>query len=297
MQAITLEVILRAVFGVSDAERLGELRAPLVQILNMTESPAAKALGRITRRLGHFGPYQEMQRQLARSDGLIAEEIARRREDPRLSERDDVLSTLMAARFEDGGAMDDADLRDQLMTLLVVGHETTATALAWCFDLLLHHPEAMERLRGELASNGKDYINAVIQEALRVRPVIPVVGRRIGGELKVNGYELPAGTDLVICIYLIHTRPDLYPDPRVFRPERFLDRGPDTYTWIPFGGGTRRCLGAAFAEFEMRVVLRTVLERATLRAGSDSPERITRRNVTFSPKRGTQVVVEGRRKD
>ena len=199
---------------------------------------------------------------------------------------------LIVARFEDGGQMSDSELRDQLVTLLLAGHETTATALAWTFDLLLRRPDALERLREEIATGGDEYLRAVITESLRLRPVIAIACRRLAEAIEVDGYTLPAGSDISPAIYLIHTRPDLYPDPHSFKPERFLDAGPETYSWIPFGGGVRRCLGASFAEFEMRIVLGEVLGRCRLRAVRRQPEGIKRRNITFSPRRGTPVVVE-----
>jgi cytochrome P450 len=192
--------------------------------------------------------------------------------------------------------MSDAELRDQLITLLLAGHETTATALAWTFDLLLRNPAVLERLVAELDEDEDDaYLRAVITEALRLRPVIAIAGRRLSEPLELDGYQLPAGADVSPAIYMIHTRPDIYPEPFEFRPERFLDGGPDTYSWIPFGGGVRRCLGASFAEFEMRIVLREVLGRCRLRAASDQPETVKRRNITFSPKHGTAVVLVERR--
>jgi cytochrome P450 len=202
---------------------------------------------------------------------------------------------LMSARFEDGGEMDDTELRDQLMTLLLAGHETTATALAWTFDLVLRHPAVLERLRETLEADDEDYLRATITESLRLRPVIPLAGRRLSTELSVDGLTLPAGTDVTPAIWLTHTRADLYPEPFAFQPERFLEEAPDTYAWIPFGGGIRRCLGASFAEFEMRVVLREVLTRCELRKASPVPERAGRRNITLSPRDGTPVVVSARR--
>ena len=190
--------------------------------------------------------------------------------------------------------MSDEELRDQLITLLLAGHETTATALAWTFDLLLRNPKELQRLRAELADGGDEYLRAVISEALRLRPVVPLAGRRLHSPLRVNGYELPEGTDVTPAIWLAHTRPDVYPEPLRFRPERFLDGSPQPYAWIPFGGGVRRCLGAAFAEFEMRVVLREVLSRCELRSVRSAPERIARRNITFSPRHGTPVILESR---
>jgi cytochrome P450 len=201
----------------------------------------------------------------------------------------------MTATFEDGTSMDHRELRDQLMTLLLAGHETTATALAWTFDLLLRHPVEMGLLRGSL-ENGEDaYLKATISESLRLRPVVPLAGRRLAEDLITDDLELPAGTDVTAAIWLTHTDPKLYPHPFAFRPERFLEAAPETYAWIPFGGGVRRCLGAAFAEFEMRIVLREVLLRTSLHKVDPRPERTGRRNITFSPRAGTPVVIDSRR--
>ena len=223
-------------------------------------------------------------------------EIADRRADAALDSREDILSMLVAARFDDGSAMSDKEIRDQLMTLLLAGHETTATGLAWAFDLLFRAPDKMERLREEIAAtDGHDYVDAVVKETLRIRPVVPFVGRRLKEPMDLGGYQLPAGTDVMPAIYLAHTRPDVYRDPYEFRPERFLEDNLETFGWIPFGGGTRRCIGAAFAEFEMRIVLETILRRADLRPATDRPERMVRRNVTLSPRGGTPAVLVERR--
>jgi cytochrome P450 len=238
---------------------------------------------------------EALQAQTQAVDELLLAEIAQRRADPATAQRDDILSLLIGARFEDGTSMSDRELRDQLVTLLLAGHETTATALAWTFDLLLRTPAAYARLAAEVREGGGDeYLRAVIAEALRLRPVVPLAGRRLASELRINGYVLPPGADVTPAIWLTHTRPDLYPQPKTFRPERFLDNPPATYAWIPYGGGVRRCLGAAFAEFEMRVVLAAILARFDLRAASRRPERIARRNITFSPRRGTRVVAQAR---
>ncbi|HEX3736554.1 MAG TPA: cytochrome P450 [Solirubrobacterales bacterium] len=211
-----------------------------------------------------------------------------------MEEREDILSMLMTARFEDNSAMDDKELRDQLMTLLLAGHETTATALAWTFDLLLRQPAELGRLRDSLTAGQDGYLKATIAESLRLRPVVPLAGRRLAEDLVTDDLELPAGTDVTAAIWLTHTDPALYSEPFAFRPERFLEAPPDTYAWIPYGGGVRRCLGAAFAEFEMRIVLREVLTRCELRKVDPRPERTARRNITFSPRAGTPVVVESR---
>ncbi len=294
MQSVTLEVILRAVFGVSNPERSERLRELLRGLLSDTSSPLIQLRLLAARRFGRGDPFAEIRARNEQIDRILAEEAAERRADPDLAEREDILSMLVAARFEDGEPMSDSELRDQLMTLLLAGHETTATALAWTFDLLLRNPQALKRLRAELEDGDEAYLKATITEALRLRPVIPLAGRRLSTELQVGDHLLPAGTDVTPAIWLTHTRDDLYPAPHAFRPERFLDGGPDTYGWIPFGGGVRRCLGAAFAEFEMRVVLREAVSRCELRGALKRPERIARRNITFSPRRGTPVVVESR---
>jgi cytochrome P450 len=291
MQAVTLEVILRAVFGVTDPERRERLRDLLPRLLNGTSSAALQLKVLLARRFERRDPLGELRELTRQIDDLLLAEIAERRDDPRVEEREDILSLLVTARFEDGEPMSAAELRDQLITLLLAGHETTATALAWTIDLLLREPQSLARLTAEVNDAGDgSYLRAVIRESLRLRPVVPLAGRRLAAELAVDGVTLPAGTDVTPAIWLAHTRADLYPEPYAFRPERFLGRAPATYGWIPFGGGVRRCLGAAFAELEMRVVLETMLRRRVLRAATRQPERVTRRNVTFSPRHGTRVI-------
>ncbi len=294
MQAITLEVILRAVFGVSDPARLERLRTALAGLLDTTASPRLAMRVLLARRFGRADPLADLAETNAAINATLATEIAERRNDPQLEQREDILSLLVAARFEDGEPMADGEIRDQLITLLLAGHETTATGLAWTLDLLLRNRRAHERLVREIDAGEEDYLRAVISEALRLRPVVPLAGRRLGAELQVEDYLLPAGTDVTPAIWLAHTRPETYPAPLEFRPERFLEGKPDTYSWIPFGGGTRRCLGAAFAELEMRVVLREVLGSLELRGARSAPERIARRNITFSPREGTPVIVAPR---
>jgi cytochrome P450 len=290
MQAITLEVILRAVFGVEDAERRRELRDGLVAILAESASPAA--IGLVVPALRRLPHYRDFNALVERTDELLAAEIAERRADSGLAERDDILSLLIAARFDDGSAMSDSELRDQLMTLLLAGHETTATGLAWTFDLLLHRPDALERLLDELEGDEDEYLDAVIAESLRLRPVVPITGRLLREPVALGGYDLDPGTPVLVAIYVAHTNPDVYPDPFAFLPERFLDGKPETYSWVPFGGGTRRCIGAAFAQMEMRVVLRTALRSMRLTAARPEHERPVRRNVTLSPRDGTRVLAE-----
>jgi cytochrome P450 len=294
MQAVTLEVILRLVFGISSGPRLERLREMLSTVLTETATPGRQVLGLALQRFGGRGMFAQFETQLREVDELLFAEIAEHRQRPDLAEREDILSMLMTAELEDGTRMEDQELRDQLMTLLLAGHETTATALAWTFDLLLRHPTELGRLRDSLAAGDEDYLRATITESLRLRPVIPLAGRRLAKDLVADGMTLPAGTDVTPAIWLTHTRADVYPEPFAFRPERFLEEGPDTYAWIPFGGSVRRCIGATFAEFEMRVVLREVLTRCELRRASPEPERTGRRNITFSPKAGTPVVITSR---
>jgi cytochrome P450 len=230
------------------------------------------------------------------ADELIYDEIARRRGDPATAERADVLSMLLQARDEEGEPMTDVELRDELMTLLVAGHETTATATAWAFDLLLHEPDALARLRAEIAAqDGEEYLDAVVKETLRIRPVVPGVVRKLTAPFRLRGYELPAGTRVAPNIYLTHRLASVYPEPDRFRPERFLENPPDSYSWIPLGGGIRRCLGASFAIYEMKVVIPTMLRRLELAPGSATPDRIRRRAITFAPADDALVVVTEKR--
>jgi cytochrome P450 family 135 len=295
-QQLTLDVILRAVFGVEAGPRQDELKRRLRSMIE----PVSNRFGMLLMVLMRFGNNTAVRRfeeRRRRVDELIYDEIARRREAPDLEQREDVLSMLLLARDEDGRPMTDEELRDQLVTLLVAGHETTATGLAWAFDLILRTPRVHAELRQAVAEGDDAYVDAVAKETLRMRPVVPGVGRVVrGGALELGGYTLPEGTEINPSISVIHARPDTFPGPRDFRPERFLeDDPPDTYTWIPFGGGTRRCLGASFALFEMRVAIRRVIERTTLEAASSKPEQVERRGVTMVPKTGTRVLLRERR--
>ena len=296
MQSLTLEVIARAVFGVVEGRR----RAELVKRIRTMIDPVGRGLGLIVlvfslRRRGQRAErFAEQRRQV---DELIYEEIARRREEPDLAEREDVLSMLLLAQDEGGTPMTDKELRDELVTLLVAGHETTATGLAWAFELLNRNPRVLERARAAAAEDDDEYLDAVVKEVLRIRPVISGVGRVVREKpFQLDGHLIPPGTEINPSIAGIHRRADRYPQVDEFRPERFLEENPpDTYTWLPFGGGTRRCLGASFATFEMRTVIKRVLERATLQPASRRPERGVRRGITFVPRHGARVVMTERR--
>ena len=295
-QSITLEVIMRAVFGVDDAERLARLRdalSPLLDIGTNQLAMASIAFPLMRRTLGKR-VWESFMRRRGEADTLIYDEIRRRREDPATPDRDDVLSILLQARDEDGAPLTDAELRDELITLLVAGHETTATSISWAFDLLLHHPGKLARLREDIAWGGEAYLDAVIKETLRIRPVVPGVVRKLSEPFELRGYEIPAGTRVAPNIYLTHMNPAVYPEPKRFLPERFLDNGADTYSWIPFGGGIRRCLGASFALYEMKVVIPAILSRVEIEAAGPS-EHIRRRAITFAPHEDARVLVTEKR--
>jgi cytochrome P450 family 135 len=293
MQAITLEVILRAVFGVRDDQRRQRFRERIPQLADATS--LLNWLPFMDLDFGRRSPAARFRQALARVDELVFAEIAERRgagERANGRERDDVLSLLLAARHEDGTPMTDRELRDELVTLLTAGHETTATGLSWAFERLLRTPRVHERLLASLDED--EYLDAVVKETLRIRPVVADVVRTLTRDTEIGGYLLPAGTMVVPAIAALHARPDLWPEPHEFRPERFLDGRADSYAWIPFGGGVRRCIGASFAQVEMRTVLREVLRRVRLRAPSRRPERPRVVHVTAVPARGVRVIVEER---
>jgi cytochrome P450 family 135 len=291
MQAITLEVILEAVFGLEEGPRLEALRERLRQVLEASTDPVTMLLLAL---LGpdRFSRLGMVRRELDPADELLLSQIRQSREDPRLEEREDILSLLLQARYDDGEPMADSELRDELMTLLAAGHETTATSLAWTLERLTRHPEKLERLRAEVEAGEEDeYLDAVVKETLRLRPVLPVVVRRLTEDTEVAGWRLPAGTKVAPCIHLMHRREDVYPEPRRFRPERFLEQPAGTYTWIPFGGGVRRCLGASFALFEMKQVLSALVTRVDITAPDPAPEPVRRRAITLTPGRGGRIAV------
>jgi cytochrome P450 family 135 len=288
-QAITLEVIIRAVFGITDPARVAELR----RLLPRLSSPNP-LVALVQKDLGSRSPYGRLLRLRDHVDELLYEEIEHRR---RESDRGDILSLLLSARDEDGNPLTDRELRDELITILLAGHETTATSIGWVFERLLRTPAALDRLTAEVeAGEDGDYLEAVIKETLRVRPVVTEVFRAPTARTELGGYVFEPGTQLAASIMLVQYDPELYPpDPEVFRPERFLDGAPEPYTWIPFGGGVRRCLGAAFAQLEMKVVISAILSRARLRASRPAGEKARFRGVTLLPSRGGEAVVESLR--
>jgi cytochrome P450 len=283
MRALTLEVILQVVFGVTDEDRLARLR-PLVDRV-VSVNPVIM-LGGFYPRLLRYPPWRRYVETQHQADEILYDEIAARRDSPDLDRRSDVLSRLLQA-----GSWTDMELRDQLVTLLLAGHETTATALAWAFHELARRPDLLRTAQ----TSGDEYLEAVVKEALRRRPVIYQVSRRLTETRRVAGYDLPRGTTVMAGIGLVHEDPAHHPDPREFRPERFLGEHPaPASSWIPFGGGVRRCIGAGFSLMEATEILRVVLGRYDVRAARPSPEPAKARNVTLVPSRGCEVVVTPR---
>jgi cytochrome P450 len=289
MQSLTLRIILRAVFGYAPGAAQDELRARLRAMVDpLARRRALMMVSALVRGQGDRRAAREFRARKQAVDEILLAEIARRRSEPDLEERDDVFSALLVSRDEAGDRLTDAEVRDELLTLLLAGHETTATGLAWTFDLLLHDPRVLQRA----AERNEAYLDAVVKESLRLRPVIAGVGRVVKeAPFALNGYEVPVGLEINPSIRTIHRRADLYPDPGRFVPERFLGPGggPDTYTWLPFGGGSRRCLGASFALMEMRIVLDRVLERCALTAVDADLAEAQFRMITLAPKGGVSV--------
>ncbi len=297
LQQLTLEIILRTVFGLDSGARLDSLRDLLTRVLAFSENPLS-LLPPPPPWLARFTPMASFEGLNAQVDALIYEQIEQRRREG--SDGDDVLALLLAATHEDGSPMSDQELRDELMTALVAGHETTASQLAWAFERLAREPIVLARLREELdEGSDEEYLTATIHEIMRLRPVLPNAEPRLVKQpVEIGGVTYPRGVALLANAHLVHHDPAIYPEPRAFRPERFLEseggKAPGTYTWIPFGGGRRRCLGASFALLEMKIALRAVLTRCELTHAGARPERTRRRSITISPARGSTVELRDR---
>jgi len=297
MQAITLDVIMAGIFGVEGTPAPGTpehgLRKEIRQMVALSTRPEAQLFELVN--LASDEPIGPLRAFLALLDRHVYAVIEARRNDTRL--RTDILSLLLDAETEEGERLTDQELRDELLTLVLAGHETTANSLAWAFERLLRHPATYERLRDVARSDDDDpdgYLEAVIHETMRSRPVIPIIGRRVKVPWQLGEYRVPAETPVLMSILLLHHREDVYPDPFAFRPERFIGVKPGTYTWIPFGGGIRRCLGAALAMAEQRMVLRAIARRTSLEPADPAPERALHRNVTMIPAAGARVVMTSR---
>src|SRR4051812_44856139 len=285
LQALTLEVILRAVFGLDPGPRLDDLRSSLTRILDFATRPMT-LVPYLQKELGGRSRWAKFVALRKETDGLVYELIG-----SHAGGGDDVLSMLLEARHEDGAPMNEKELRDELMTLLVAGHETTASSLAFGMNLLARNPRVVDELR----EDDDDYLQATIQEILRARPVLPNAAPRLVKQpVEVAGWHYEPGVGLLANSYLVHHDPEIYADPYSFRPERFLDEGPGTYTWIPFGGGRRRCLGASFALLEMKTVLREVVRRYDLQPAVDGAEISRRRSITISPRLGASTILRNR---
>jgi cytochrome P450 len=297
MQAITLDVIMAGIFGIEGKPERGTpergLRTAVRTLVGLSTRKIAQ-LGELLN-IGSDEPVGPTKLALSILDRPTYQVIAQRRGAGDLDDRRDILSLLLQATTEDGETLTDQELRDELLTLVLAGHETTANSLAWAWERLVRFPEAHDRLREAVRSgDGADEVERVIQEAMRSRPVIPMIGRRVKLPWRLGEYAVPADTPVLMSILLVHHREDLYPDPFAFRPERWEDRKPGTYEWIPFGGGIRRCLGAALAMAEQRVVLEAMARRLDLVADVPAPEHAVHRNVTMIPSRGARVVVRSR---
>lgn len=299
-QAISLEIIIRAVFGVEEPERRRQFHEALVEYVEAYTPMLALVKG-LRQSFGGLGPWARFQRKVARLDALLTEELGRRRASG--EGREDVLSLLLSARDEDGQPMTDTEVKDELRTMLIAGHETTAIGMTWALHHLHRNPEARRRLEEELAPLGPKpepealtrlpWLSAVCDESLRLHPVIHLVTRKLRRPFTLRGYELPAGMGLMVAIIRIHAHPTVYPEPERFRPERFLERKYSPFEYLPFGGGNRRCLGAAFALYEMKVVLGSLLAAHRFESTQDTPIRPVRRHVTMSPDRDVVLRYSG----
>lgn len=309
MQRITLDVILRTVLGLDDGPGQARLRAQITRVLELVQSPIGALFMHpgLQRDLGPLTPWRAIQRAIAEMDRLLLAHVAERRARPAAERGDDVLAMLLEARGEDGRGLSDAELRDQLVTLLVAGHETSATTLSWAFEEVLRCAGEQERLgaeidavvgAGPLAAEHLprlERVDAVIKEAMRLHPVVPVVGRKLARPATIGGFTLPAGKTVIVPMHLIHRRPDLYPDPERFDPARFVGKKVDAYEWLPFGGGGRRCLGMAFAMHEMKIIVAEVAGRVRLGLAGRGPARTVLRSFMHAPLGKTRVIVEARR--
>jgi cytochrome P450 len=287
-RALTLDVIVKVMFGVDDPAEVRRLGRPFERLLDLGVSEQLTVRYAL-RHTGALRVWPQRARANREIDAVVMPLIARRRNDPRLEERLDILTLLLRARGDDGEALSDAEIRDDVITLMLAGHETTATTLAWLFDLLLHHPEALRRVQAEALNGEEAFTTAVINETLRIRPPAPLTARVVAQPFSLGGYRVEPGTRIVVHIIAINRNPDTYERPNEFRPERFLDSRPQTYAWVPFGGGVKRCLGASFSMQELVTVLHTLLREGEFSAVDDAPERIVRRSIMLAPRHGTRV--------
>lgn len=288
MQSIALEVILQSVIGVHDRERRALLRRLLPPLVDLNPLLMLQV---VRPKLREYWPWRAFERKKAAAFRLLDEQIVNSRSDPGLADRTDVLAMLVRARDEEGEPMGLEQLRDQLTTLLLAGHGSTATGLSWVFERLVRHPAILARARQAADEDDEVYLDAVVKETLRMRPPVFDMGRYLPEPVELAGYRLPAGISVVVAIGLAQHSERNFTDPKAFDPQRFVDSPADPRAWMPFGGGSRRCIGATFASTEMRVVLREVLRRVDLATTDDPPETFRARH----PRRGARVTVRARR--
>ncbi|MGB9222495.1 cytochrome P450 [Mycobacterium sp.] len=287
-RSLMLDVIVKVIFGVDDPDEVRRLGRPFERLLKLGVSEQLTVRYAL-RRAGALRVWPSRAKANRAIDDVVMPLIAARRNDPRLNEQSDVLALLMCARGDDGERLSDSEIRDDLITLMLAGHETTATTLAWVVDLLLHHPDALRRLESEALSGAEAFTTAVIHETLRVRPPAPFTARVVAQPFRIGEYCVDPGTRIVVHIIAINRNPAVYERPNEFRPERFLDTRPQTYAWVPFGGGVKRCLGASFSMRELITVLHVLLREGEFSAVDEAPERIVRRSIMLAPRRGTRV--------
>lgn len=302
-QAITLEVILQAVFGVDDDAQRERFREAVVELAGAMAAPSITVFEFMRKDFGGFGPWARFKRAAEALDVLVYEEMKKRRD--RTAGREDILSLMLDARYEDGEGMSEKELRDQLHLLLFAGHDTTSTALAWAFYWACRQPIERDKLMAEVDALGDSpepeaivaapYVEAFCQETLRIHPVAPNVARYLQKPFDLRGNTIPEGTVLAASIMMLHQNEKLYPEPNKFRPERFLERKFSPYEFIAFGGGPRRCIGAAFALYEMKIALVTLLRRYNFRLVKDAPVKYVQRGLTMGPKGGIEMVMESKR--
>jgi cytochrome P450 len=287
-RSLMLDVIVKVIFGVDDLEEVRRLGRPFERLLNLGVSEQLTVRYAL-RGLGTLRVWPARDRATKQIDDVVMPLIAQRRNDPGLNEQVDILALLMCARGDDGDMLSDSEIRDDLITLMLAGHETTATTLAWVFDLLLHDPDALRRVREEAVGGEEEFTTAVINETLRVRPPAPLTARVVAQPFSIGGYRVDVGTRIVVHIVAINRNADTYEHPNEFRPERFLGVRPQTYAWVPFGGGVKRCLGASFSMRELITVLHVLLREGEFNAVDEQPERIVRRSIMLAPRCGTRV--------
>ena len=295
MRTIALDVIIATVFGMTDPVRAQRLRAATVALLHEGESRRflVQTMIASSRPGGWDRPFPRMRAAIAAVDAVVLDELAERRASGDL-QRDDVLAMLMTARDDDGLPLSDAELCDDMRTLLLGAHDTSASTLSWALERISRHPDVLAATQRAALDGDDDYIDAVVKETMRLRPAFPLTVRLAAQDFELPGLTIPAGTTVIPFITLLNRRPDLYDEPLAFRPERFLNANPGTYSWIPFGGGRRRCLGAGFAQMEARTVLRTLLRTATVLPTTRRAERIARSTVTIVPAHGGRVTLRRR---